>query len=153
MKTDRSLLRESLNESIVPRLLADGFDGKAISGNSRSYEFKRTASNETQKIIIIFDKNGKGSCGVQLEIELGKNKSTKNDKRKFIVGLVQRKGIIGRKRIFKSSLGFIEKLKGISREELVQSEVSELQNILKEVEAWWETRKESDHIYTYEEEY
>lgn len=148
MNTDRKILRDELNKRILPILFSQGFKGKFMSGNSRSYDFVRQKNSSIETFIFIFDKYGQGSVGVQLEVKhanvIGSEKSNS-----FTIGHPYRKKCFRKVFLFRSKVNLLEKILGKTSELVANSEVLALENIMPLITKWWLDPNSVKEIETY----
>ena len=147
MTTSRSSLRSALSEQLLPALRRLGFSGpSAISGNALLHEFKRSRNILTLQLekhglprfIVILSNEPPG--GFDAVIERGG--TVRQGQLKPQRGASTRSW-------FRADLGLWQRLLGASTSD-APAAVAACISFLPEVEAWWQTEAQSEHIAVHE---
>ena len=146
MPSLRSLLRDQLSEQLVPLLIERGFDGpKTISGNARSHTFTRISDTEKHEIDITFEKYGAARFGLSLyAYPYPASDSLQGQVAEIPTGSVAPQ----RNKWFRADPTIVDKL--LRRDERLKLDgaVSACIECLPEVDSWWQTKADTDHIKT-----
>ena len=147
MTTSRSSLRSALSEELLPALRALGFAGpSAISGNSLLHDFKRSRNVLTLQL----EKHGLPRFIVILA----------NEPAEGFEAVIQRGGTVRQGQLkprrgastrswFRADPGLWQRVFGASAAN-ASAAVGLCASLLPEVEAWWQTELESQHITVHE---
>lgn len=146
MINERTILRNSLIEIVVPELHKRGFEGN-VKGNTRSYDFIRNENNSKQSIIFAFEKYGKPYFSMQIELE--KTVPDKN-KRNIKVGWILRPKKLFYKHQFGLKFSWINRLLRKAPTSLAKSEANEILKLLPKIDKWWLSPIDTPYIQYHE---